>query len=61
MLPIQMYDTYIPPVHVHARLRLMLLYQIGKVGELEEVDEYRVEIMCLGRDTAVKAVEALKK
>jgi len=46
---------------VHARLRLMLLYQIGKVGELEEVDEYRVEIMCLGRDTAVKAVEALKK
>lgn len=39
----------------------MLLYQIGKVGELEEVDEYRVEIMCLGRDTAIKAVEALKK
>ncbi|KAJ6201302.1 GTP cyclohydrolase 1 type 2/Nif3 [Bipolaris maydis] len=34
---------------------------IGKVGELEEVDEYRVETLCLGRDAAVKAVEALKK
>ncbi|KAL6709460.1 hypothetical protein ACN47E_001395 [Coniothyrium glycines] len=34
---------------------------IGKVGELEEVDEYRVEIMCLGRDVVVKAVEALKR
>jgi hypothetical protein len=35
-------------------------WQIGKVGELEEVEEYRVEAMCLGKDTAVKAVEALK-
>jgi len=35
--------------------------QIGKVGELEEVDEFRVEVMCLGREVAVKAVEALKK
>lgn len=35
--------------------------QMGKVGELEEVDEYRVEAICLGRDIAVKAVEALKK
>lgn len=35
--------------------------QIGKVGELEEVDEYRVEAICLGRDTMVKAVEALKR
>ncbi|OAL46030.1 hypothetical protein IQ07DRAFT_590813 [Pyrenochaeta sp. DS3sAY3a] len=34
---------------------------IGKVGELEELDEYRVEAMCLGRDIAVNAVEALKK
>ncbi|CAG5145984.1 uncharacterized protein ALTATR162_LOCUS1804 [Alternaria atra] len=34
---------------------------IGKVGELEEVDEYRVEAICVGRDTAVKAVEALRK
>ncbi|KAF2025561.1 hypothetical protein EK21DRAFT_76141 [Setomelanomma holmii] len=34
---------------------------MGKVGELEEVDEFRVEAICLGRDTAVKAVEALKK
>ncbi|KAL1800533.1 hypothetical protein ACET3X_000875 [Alternaria dauci] len=34
---------------------------IGKVGELEEVDEYRIEAICMGRDTAVKAVEALKK
>ena len=35
--------------------------QIGSRGELEEVDEYRVEAMCLGRDIMVKAVEALKK
>ncbi|KAF1837974.1 hypothetical protein BDW02DRAFT_565478 [Decorospora gaudefroyi] len=34
---------------------------IGKVGELEELDEFRVEVMCMGKDTAVKAVEALKK
>jgi hypothetical protein len=35
--------------------------KIGKVGELEEVDEYRVEAICLGRETAIQAVEALKK
>ncbi|KAF1843856.1 uncharacterized protein K460DRAFT_287765 [Cucurbitaria berberidis CBS 394.84] len=34
---------------------------IGKVGELEQVDECRVEAICLGRETAVKAVEALKR
>ncbi|KAF1956853.1 structural toxin protein RtxA [Byssothecium circinans] len=34
---------------------------IGKVGELEEVEEVRVETICVGRDTAIKAVEALKK
>jgi len=31
------------------------------VGELEEVDEFRVEMICVGKETAVKAVEALKK
>jgi hypothetical protein len=35
--------------------------QIGKVGALEEVEEYRVEAICLGRDTAVEAVKALRK
>ncbi|KAF3047382.1 hypothetical protein E8E12_000841 [Didymella heteroderae] len=34
---------------------------IGKVGALEEVDEYRVEAICLGRDTAVEAVKALRE
>lgn len=34
---------------------------IGKKGKLEEVEEVRVETLCLGRDVAVKAVEALKK
>ncbi|OAK95246.1 hypothetical protein IQ06DRAFT_381721 [Phaeosphaeriaceae sp. SRC1lsM3a] len=34
---------------------------IGKVGELEEVDEYRVEAICIGKDTTLKAVEELKK
>ncbi|KAI8939319.1 hypothetical protein NX059_003109 [Plenodomus lindquistii] len=34
---------------------------IGEVGKLEEVEEYRVEALCLGRETIVKAVEALKK
>jgi hypothetical protein len=41
--------------------RLTFGVQIGKVGELEEVDEYRVEAICLGRETTVQAVEALKK
>jgi len=34
---------------------------IGKVGELEEVQEARVETLCLGEHVARKAVEALKK
>jgi hypothetical protein len=34
---------------------------IGKVGELEEVQEARVETLCLGDDVVRKAVEALKR
>ncbi|KAK0717825.1 GTP cyclohydrolase 1 type 2/Nif3 [Lasiosphaeria miniovina] len=34
---------------------------IGKVGELEFVDEARVETLCLGEDVVRKAVAALKK
>ncbi|KAF2738014.1 hypothetical protein EJ04DRAFT_509959 [Polyplosphaeria fusca] len=34
---------------------------IGKVGELEEVEEARVETICLGREVVVKVVEALKR
>jgi hypothetical protein len=34
---------------------------IGKVGAVEEVQEYRVETLCNGEDIARKAVEALKK
>ncbi|KAF2201329.1 structural toxin protein RtxA [Delitschia confertaspora ATCC 74209] len=34
---------------------------IGEVGKLEEVEEVKVEVMCVGRDVAGKAVEALKK
>jgi hypothetical protein len=37
------------------------MMKIGKVGELEEVDECRVEVLCVGKDIAVKAVEALKR
>ncbi|PMD43735.1 hypothetical protein L207DRAFT_455954 [Hyaloscypha variabilis F] len=33
---------------------------MGKVGELEEVQEARVETICLGEDVVRKAVEALK-
>jgi hypothetical protein len=33
---------------------------IGEVGALEEVQEVRVETMCVGEDVARKAVEALK-
>lgn len=33
---------------------------IGKVGALEEVQEARVETMCVGEDVARKAVEGLK-
>ncbi|KAH7345974.1 GTP cyclohydrolase 1 type 2/Nif3 [Pyrenochaeta sp. MPI-SDFR-AT-0127] len=34
---------------------------IGVVGQLEMVDEYRVEAICLGREIMIKAVEALKE
>ncbi|OTB12672.1 hypothetical protein K445DRAFT_320811 [Daldinia sp. EC12] len=34
---------------------------IGKVGELEEVPEARVETLCVGEDVVKKAVEALKR
>lgn len=34
---------------------------IGTPGELESVDEVRVETICVGREVAVKAVEALVK
>jgi hypothetical protein len=40
---------------------IVIYYQIGEVGKLEEVEEVRVETLCVGRDVAVKAVEALKK
>ncbi|KAK7429113.1 hypothetical protein QQZ08_004328 [Neonectria magnoliae] len=33
---------------------------IGKVGELEEVQEARVETVCVGEDVARNAVNALK-
>ena len=34
---------------------------IGSVGELESVEEVRVETLCVGRDVAQKAVAALKR
>ncbi|XXG98305.1 Transmembrane nucleoporin [Hypoxylon texense] len=34
---------------------------IGKVGELKEVPEARVEMLCVGGSVVRKAVEALKK
>lgn len=34
---------------------------IGSVGELETVEELRVEALCVGKDVAQKAVDALKK
>jgi hypothetical protein len=34
---------------------------IGKVGELEEVEEARVESICIGEDIARAAVKALKE
>lgn len=37
------------------------LPNIGRVGELAEVKEARVETLCVGRDVARKAVDALKK
>ncbi|KAI9877693.1 MAG: hypothetical protein M1830_003100 [Pleopsidium flavum] len=33
---------------------------IGAVGKLEHVEEMRVEILCVGRDVMLEAVEALK-
>jgi hypothetical protein len=33
---------------------------IGAVGVLEKVEEFRVEMLCVGEDVARKAVEALK-
>ncbi|KAF2666090.1 hypothetical protein BT63DRAFT_442401 [Microthyrium microscopicum] len=34
---------------------------IGKIGELEEVEEARVEIVCFSEDVVKPAVKALKK
>ena len=34
---------------------------IGEVGKLERVEEMRVEVLCVGRDVMVGAVEALKR
>ncbi|KEZ38717.1 hypothetical protein SAPIO_CDS10743 [Scedosporium apiospermum] len=34
---------------------------LGKPGDLEKVEEARVETLCVGEDVARKAVEALKK
>jgi hypothetical protein len=34
---------------------------IGNVGVLEEVEEAKVETLCLGEDVVRKAVEALKR
>lgn len=34
---------------------------IGTRGELEEIDEVRCEILCVGHDVTKDAVEALKK
>lgn len=34
---------------------------IGSVGTLERVEEMRVEVLCVGRDVMLKAVEALKR
>jgi hypothetical protein len=39
----------------------MIVGQIGEIGKLEEVEELRVETLCVGKETTVKAVEALKK
>jgi hypothetical protein len=34
---------------------------IGKPGDLEEVEEAKVEALCIGEDTAREAVKALKR
>jgi hypothetical protein len=55
------------PIHMYSKTYYLIVdkvdntWQIGKVGDLEQVDEYRVEAICVGREIAVKAVEALKK
>ena len=33
---------------------------IGKVGDVEEVEENKVEVMCLGKESMMAAVKALK-
>ena len=34
---------------------------VGAVGKLEKVDEMRVEVLCVGRDIMVGAVDSLKR
>jgi len=34
---------------------------VGKVGELEKVDEVKVETLCVGEDVVKRAVTALKE
>lgn len=34
---------------------------IGTVGQLEKVEEMRVEVLCVGRDVMLDAVQALKR
>lgn len=34
---------------------------IGSVGQIEQVEEHRVEIMCVGKECTEKAVAALKE
>ena len=34
---------------------------IGKVGELTKLEETRVEVLCVGREVMVGAVDALKR
>ena len=34
---------------------------IGEVGKVERVEQMRVEVLCVGRDVMVGAVEALKR
>ena len=34
---------------------------IGEVGKLERVEEMKVEVLCVGRDVMLGAVDALKR
>lgn len=34
---------------------------IGKVGELEVVEEVRIEVLCVGEETTKKVVTAMKR